>query len=81
MKFVINDQRVSMSKFLKVGGAALFLFAALLVIGYAAFGWVVMLLLGALHNSVWDAVPALGYGPSIIVAVALGLLSNALRRK
>lgn len=81
MKFIINDERVSMAKFLKVGASALFVFAVVLVLGYAAFGWVVMLLLGALHNSVWDSVPALGYGPSVLVAVALGLLSNALRRK
>ena len=80
MKFVINDRQVSALHFFKVGAAALFVFALLLVSGYALAGWLVMLLLGALHHSVWESVPALGYAPSVIVAVALGVLANIFRR-
>jgi hypothetical protein len=80
MKFVVNGQRTSGAGFLTVGAFALLLFSTILVAAYAFAGWVVMLLLGALHHSVWEAVPALGYGPSVIVAVALGLVASVFRR-
>lgn len=80
MKFVVNGNRVSGLGFLTVGATALFIFSVVLVSAYALFGWLVMLLLGALHHSVWESIPALGYGPSVIVAVALGLVANVLRR-
>lgn len=80
VKFKINDQRVSALTFVKTAGSAgavvLLLLSVVLVVGYALAGWLVMLLLGALHHSVWEAVPALGFGPSVIVAVALGFISS-----
>jgi hypothetical protein len=75
-----NVSAVSSNLPLKVGVVAIAVFATMLVLGYALFGWLVMVLLGALHHSVWESVPALGYGPSVLVAVALGLVSSVFSR-
>jgi hypothetical protein len=43
--------------------------------------WLLMLLLGGLHHSVWSEVPALGYGPTILVVLALGVIAGLVRSK
>jgi flagellar biosynthesis protein FliQ len=37
-------------------------------------GWVIMLLLGALHHSVSANVPALGFWPSVLIALVIGFI-------
>jgi hypothetical protein len=67
---------------LKVTGYGL-LGAALVLVLIAAIwlvgGWIVMLLLGALHHSVWAAVPALGYWPSVLVYIALSFVAGLFK--
>lgn len=46
----------------------------------AAFwgGFILMLLLGALHNSVYAPIPALGYWTCVLIALALSILRSAV---
>lgn len=39
-------------------------------------GWLLMLLLGAVHNSVFEWVPALGFWQSVIIALVLWFIGS-----
>ena len=49
------------------------------IAGVAALNaWIVMLIVGALHNSVWEVIPAFGFWQVWLVLLALGVLRQAL---
>lgn len=58
---------------------AFVLFGAILLTCWLIGGWVLMLILGALHHSVWATVPALGFWQSTIVYIALSFIAGLLR--
>lgn len=63
-------------------GAGVVLLWALLVAATVAFnGWILMLLLGAVHGSIWESVPALGYGPSVLLAAIVSIIVGLFSRK
>ena len=51
----------------------------LLLLAVPLEGWIIMLLLGALNHSVSAAVPALGYGGSVIIVLALSTVGGIFR--
>ena len=42
--------------------------------------WIVMLLFGALHHSVWSAIPAFGFGPSVLIVFSVAVLKILVGR-
>lgn len=65
------------------GSAAILIFAAAIaavLLSFLVGGWLVMLLLGALHHSVWASIPALGYWPSFIIYAALSFIAGLFKR-
>lgn len=63
-------------------GAAVVLLWLALVAGMTAFnGWILMLLLGAVHGSLWESVPAFGYGPSVLLALIIAFVVGLFSRK
>lgn len=63
-----------------VGAGVVILWIISAAAGLTLSGWIVMLLLGALHNSVYEGIPALAFFPSVIVALALSVLGSFFRR-
>ena len=62
-------------------GFGAFLAAALLAVGIVAVvAWVEMLALGGLHDS-WPAVPALGYGATILLMLVTSVLFKDFKTK
>jgi hypothetical protein len=59
--------------------ALILLFLAIVVGGLALSGWIVMLLAGGLHHMVAPDIPALAYGPSVLIAAALSFVSSFFR--
>lgn len=59
-----------------MGGAGLVLVVLMLAFVWGVGGWVLMLLLGAIHHSVWAAVPALGYWQAVLVYALLSLVGG-----
>jgi hypothetical protein len=53
------------------------LFALLMI--FAFQGWVVMLVMGALHAEVSASIPAISYWASLLVVFALGLVGSFFR--
>ncbi len=56
----------------------LILIGAVSLLSAMLSGWVLMLILGGLHHSVWASVPALAYWQSVLVAFALTFLRQLL---
>jgi len=44
------------------------------------FAWIVMLTFGALHHSVWSAIPAFGFGSSVIIVFSVAVLKILVGR-
>ena len=55
------------------------LFVGLVIVALPLEAWIIMLLLGALNHSVSAAVPALGYGGSVIIVLALSTVGGIFR--
>jgi hypothetical protein len=66
-------------KILGYGAAGVVLVALLVSLTFGLGGWVLMLLLGAVHHSVWATVPALGYWQSVIVYMLLSLVAGLFK--
>lgn len=64
-----------------VGAGVVLLWLALVAAGIAFNAWILMLLLGAVHGSLWESVPAFGYGPSILLTVILSIIVGLFSRK
>lgn len=85
MNYTINGRRVSRRTFLdaagfKVGAAVLALMLVVAALGVLLTAWILMLVLGGVHHSLWAAVPALGFWQSVLVAIVLNFLSSFLKR-
>lgn len=61
------------------GLAGIVLLVLMIAAVWAIGGWVLMLLLGAAHHSVWASVPALGYGQSVIIYALLSFVAGLFR--
>lgn len=42
-------------------------------------GWVLMILAGAIHHSVWAVIPAFSYWQSVLIAFVLSFIGGLLR--
>lgn len=68
-----------MKKVLAMGVGGVVLIALLLALVWGVGGWVLMLLLGGIHHSVWASVPALGYWQSVLVYALLSLIAGLFK--
>lgn len=62
------------------GAGLLLVWLTVSAIGIGITSWILMLLIGAVHNSVWEAVPAIGFWPSVLVTVFLSFIGSFFRR-
>lgn len=81
-----RHKRLSLGSFIRDSGDmgilafAVFLGAVVVIVGsFLTSAWVLMLLMGALHHSVSDLVPAIGYWMSLIIVTALAFLKGLIR--
>lgn len=82
MRLVVNGRRVSPIKFAATGTAGLAVVAVFLLVaalGVLLTAWILMLLLGAVHHSLWAAVPALGFWQCVLVAMVLNFITSLFK--
>ena len=60
-------------------GLGMMLLVLAAVAGLPLTAWILMLLLGALHHSVTDVIPALGYWACVLVVAAIGFLKALIK--
>lgn len=61
-------------------GFAAFLGMILLTFGsFLTSAWILMLILGALHHSVTDVIPAVGYWVSLLIVAAFAFLKGLIK--
>lgn len=63
------------------GAGVVLLWLVLVAANILVSGWILMLLIGAVHGSIWESVPALGYGPSILLAAIISLIVGMFSRR
>ncbi len=50
-----------------------------LVFGIALTTWFWMLVLGGLHGSVWERVPALGFWPTMLCVIVFSVVAGSIK--
>lgn len=73
-----NTQVALAGSAIALGGCLALLF--IVFIGPLFGGWILMLVLGALHHDVSSSVPALGYWISVLLALAVSIVGGLVRR-
>lgn len=69
------------------GSTALDVFVYVALVGLLAAiylaiaAWLLMLILGALYNDVWSAIPPLGYWQCVLVIIAINIIGGIVWRR